>query len=366
MDIEQYVSMVLRRAVNERASDIHFEPFEDSYQIRYRLDGLLNDIAAPPALLASSIASCLKAMAGLDIAERRLPQDGRFQQYVADKYVDFRISTLPTQHGESVVIRILDKQALHIDLGQLGMAEDVYQAFDEDIHQLTGLMIITGPTGSGKTTTLYSALSRINTEAIKVITAEDPVEYELAGVGQVEVGAQEGVGFARLLRAFLRHDPDVIMIGEIRDAEAAKMAFQAALTGHLVFSTLHTNDAASAITRLLDLHIEPFLITSALRSVLAQRLVRLICKQCRQSASGTPGTYYGVGCPQCQMTGYRGRRGIFEYLRLSSAFWENLDFESPAALIKERAVALGMRTLQDEAARFIAEGLTTREEIWRL
>ena len=318
-------------------------------------------------------------MAGLNIAERRLPQDGRIQVNVAGRPIDFRVSTLPTQHGESVVLRVLDKGVVSLALENLGMPEDVYDTFSTDIKKPNGIIVVTGPTGSGKTTTLYSALARINKVEAKLLTAEDPVEYDVEGIIQIPMHEAIGLTFARALRAFLRQDPDIIMVGEIRDLETAQIAIQASLTGHLVFSTLHTNDAAGAVTRLIDMNVEPFLIASTLEAVLGQRLVRTICDKCRtpyepdddilrrlkisRDDLGDRPFYYGAGCSHCNDTGYRGRRGVYEYLRVTDAVSDLVSQKRPTIVIREKAVEQGMRTMRDDGIRCILEGATTTEEV---
>jgi type IV pilus assembly protein PilB len=318
----RFVNLVMLQAVKDRASDIHFEPFENEFKIRYRVDGALYEMAPPPKHLALPVISRIKVISGLNIAERRLPQDGRIQLPVGGRQIDFRVSTLPTQFGESVVLRVLDRSSVQLDLQNLGMPEDVFSAFGEDIDKPNGIVVVTGPTGSGKTTTLYSALRRLNTIDSKLLTAEEPVEYDIEGIIQIPVHEAIGLTFARVLRAFLRQDPDIIMVGEIRDKETAEIAIQASLTGHLVFSTLHTNDAPGAVTRLIDMGVEPFLISSTMEGVLAQRLVRTICSECKQpyqpdkdvlellnlteeQMQGRP-FYHGVGCLRCNETGIQG------------------------------------------------------------
>ena len=377
--VVRFVNLVLYQAVQDRASDIHFEPFETEFKIRYRVDGALYEMAPPPKHLALPVTSRIKVISGLNIAERRLPQDGRIQLNVAGRAIDFRVSTLPTQFGESVVLRVLDRSVVSLDLENLGFPDDVFESFGDDIKKPNGIVIVTGPTGSGKTTTLYSALRRLNTIESKLLTAEDPVEYEIEGLVQIPVHEGIGVTFARILRAFLRQDPDIIMVGEIRDLETAEIAVQASLTGHLVFSTLHTNDAAGAITRLIDMGVEPFLISSTLEAVLGQRLVRTICKDCRTSyepddaqleqlgltrdqIQGRP-FYFGAGCTKCNDTGYRGRRGIYEYFRISDPIRALISDRKPSLVMREKAVELGMRTLREDGIRCILDGYTTLEEV---
>jgi type IV pilus assembly protein PilB len=377
--VVKFVNLVLYQAVQDRASDIHFEPFEDEFKIRYRVDGALYEMAPPPRHLALPVTSRLKVISGLNIAERRVPQDGRIQLPVAGRMIDFRVSTLPTQFGESVVLRVLDRSTVSLDLENIGMPDDIYQDFGEDIAKPNGIVVVTGPTGSGKTTTLYSALRRLNTIEHKLLTAEEPVEYEIDGIVQVPIHEAIGVSFAKVLRAFLRQDPDIIMVGEIRDIETSEIAIQASLTGHLVFSTLHTNDAAGAITRLIDMGVEPFLIASTLEGILGQRLVRTICNNCKTEYQPTPDLleqlgmtepqvggrpfFYGAGCSYCNQTGYKGRRGIYEYLRIKDPIRELINQRKPTLVIRDKAVELGMRTLREDGIRCILDGYTTVEEV---
>lgn len=377
--VVRFVNLVLYQAVQDRASDIHFEPFENEFKIRYRVDGALYEMAPPPKHLALPVTSRIKVISGLNIAERRLPQDGRIQLTIAGRPIDFRVSTLPTQFGESVVLRVLDRSVVSLDLENLGMPDDVYQYFTEDIDKPNGIVIVTGPTGSGKTTTLYSALRRINTIESKLLTAEEPVEYDIEGIIQVPIHDAIGVTFARVLRAFLRQDPDIIMVGEVRDMETAEIAIQASLTGHLVFTTLHTNDSSGAITRLIDMGVEPFLIASTLEAVLGQRLVRTICQNCKTAYKpeadqlqqlgvnpqviGDRPFYYGAGCSYCNQTGYRGRRGVYEYLRVRDPIRELINQRKPTLVIRDKAVEMGMRTLREDGIRCILDGYTTVEEV---
>ena len=377
--VVRFVNLVLYQAVQDRASDIHFEPFEDEFKIRYRVDGALYEMAPPPRHLALPVTSRLKVISGLNIAERRIPQDGRIQLPVAGRMIDFRVSTLPTQFGESVVLRVLDRSVVSLDLENIGMPDDVYQYFCEDIDKPNGIVVVTGPTGSGKTTTLYSALRRLNTIENKLLTAEEPVEYDIDGIVQVPIHEAIGVTFGKVLRAFLRQDPDIIMVGEIRDIETSEIAIQASLTGHLVFSTLHTNDAAGAITRLIDMGVEPFLIASTLEAVLGQRLVRTICANCKTEYQPTPEIlqqlgltesqvggrpfFYGAGCSYCNQTGYKGRRGIYEYLRVKDPIRDLINHRKPTLVIRDKAVELGMRTLREDGIRCILDGYTTVEEV---
>ena len=377
--IIKFVNLVLYQAVQDRASDIHFEPFEDEFKIRYRVDGALYEMTPPPKHLALPVTSRLKVMANLDIAERRLPQDGRIGITLAGRQIDLRVSTLPTQFGESVVLRVLDRSAVNMDLKALGFPKHVYDHVMLTIQQPNGIFVNTGPTGCGKTTTLYSCLRHINTIDSKLLTVEDPVEYEIEGIMQVPVNEAVGMNFPRALRAFLRQDPDVIMLGEIRDLETSQIAIQASLTGHLVLSTLHTNDAPGAITRLIDMGVEPFLISSTLLSVLAQRLVRMICKKCRTPFEPTENQlsllnlsphdigdkvfYYGRGCANCNDTGYKGRKGIFELLIISDPVRALINERAPTVVVRQKAVELGMVTLREDGMRSIFDGETTIEEV---
>lgn len=377
--IIRFVNLVLAQAIRDQASDIHFEPFEHEFKIRYRIDGALYEMAPPPRQLALPIISRIKVLANLNIAERRVAQDGRIKITLAGRAVDLRVSTLPTQFGESVVLRVLDQAAVQLDLAQLGLPGDVWMGLEEIIRRPNGIFIVTGPTGSGKTTTLYSGLRAINSPEMKLLTAEDPVEYEIDGIMQVPVNPHIGLTFAAALRSFLRQDPDVIMVGEIRDLETAQVAIQASLTGHLVLSTLHTNDAAGAITRLIDMGVEPFLIASTLEAVLAQRLVRRICPHCRTAyqpgddrlrqagvdprAVGDRPFYHGSGCDHCHQTGYHGRLGIFEWLRLTEPIRELVLTRAPTLHLRQKALAQGMRTLRDDGLRAVLDGETTIEEV---
>ncbi len=377
--IIRFVNLVIGQAIRDKASDIHFEPFEHEFKIRYRIDGSLYEMAPPPKHLALPITSRVKVLANLNIAERRVPQDGRIKLTLGGRSVDLRVSTLPTQFGESVVLRVLDQSAVQLDITALGMPTDVFEGINEIIHRPNGIFIVTGPTGSGKTTTLYSALRVINTSDLKLLTAEDPVEYEIEGIMQVPVNHAVGLTFAAALRSFLRQDPDVIMVGEIRDLETAQIAIQASLTGHLVLSTLHTNDAPGAVTRLVDMGVEPFLIASSLEAVLAQRLVRRICKNCRTPYEppaallqqlgidpvdiGKREFFYGRGCEHCSDSGYRGRMGVYEWLRLSESIRDLVVERASTMVIKQKALEQGMRTLRDDGLRSIFDGATSIEEI---
>jgi type IV pilus assembly protein PilB len=377
--IVRFVNLILFQAIQDRASDIHFEPFEDEFKIRYRVDGALYEMAPPPKHLALPVISRIKVMSNLNIAERRLPQDGRIQLNIAGKQVDLRVSTLPTQYGESVVLRVLDRTVVNLSLESLGMPNDIFEQTTEVIKAPNGIFIVTGPTGSGKTTTLYSCLKRINTIDMKLLTSEDPVEYDIEGIMQVPINEAIGLTFARALRAFLRQDPDIIMVGEMRDLETAQISIQASLTGHLVFTTLHTNDASGAVTRMIDMGVEPFLISSTLQGVLAQRLVRTSCKKCRiayepteavlselgltkEDTQGRP-FYYGKGCMECNETGYKGRKGLFELLVMSEPIRELINMRAPAGVLRARALELGMRTLREDGIRTVLDGETTVEEV---
>ena len=377
--IIRFVDLILYQAIQDRASDIHFEPFENEFKIRYRVDGALYEMAPPPRHLAPPVISRVKVMASMNIAERRLPQDGRIQKNIAGRNVDLRVSTLPTQFGESVVLRVLDRSTVNLDLEMLGMPKYVGDYILEVIERPNGIFIATGPTGSGKTTTLYSCLRKINTLDSKLLTAEEPVEYDLEGIVQVPVNENIGLTFARVLRAFLRQDPDRIMVGETRDLETAQIAIQASLTGHLVFTTLHTNDAPGAITRLIDMGVEPFLISSTLEAVLGQRLLRSICRNCRTSYEPNTNTldqlglgrrdlgekkfYYGKGCDACNQTGYKGRKGIYELMRISDPLRELINERAPTVTLKQKAIELGMITLRQDGLRSVFDGDTTVEEV---
>ena len=377
--IVRFVNLVLFQAVQDRASDIHFEPFEDEFKIRYRVDGALYEMSPPPKHLALPVISRLKVMANLNISERRLPQDGRISFQMGSRQVDLRVSTLPTQFGESVVLRVLDRSAVNLDLETLGLPKYVFDYVGEAIQQPNGIFIVTGPTGSGKTTTLYSCLRRVNAIDVKLLTAEDPVEYDIDGIMQVAINDSQGMTFGKALRSFLRQDPDVIMLGEMRDLETSQIAIQASLTGHLVLSTLHTNDAPGAVTRLVDMGVEPFLISSTLMAVLAQRLVRTVCKKCRTPFEptesqltllnlsphdiGDKSFYYGRGCSNCNDTGYRGRKGIFELLIVSEAIRNLINERAPTVVLRQKAVELGMVTLREDGLRCIFDGDTSIEEV---
>jgi type IV pilus assembly protein PilB len=379
MPIIKFVNLVLLQAVQDRASDIHFEPFEDEFKIRYRVDGALYEMTPPPLHLAMPVASRLKIMANLDISERRLPQDGRISCNIGGRQVDLRLSTLPTQFGESVVLRVLDRSAVSLELESLGFPDSIMDYVKQAIVQPNGIFVVTGPTGCGKTTTLYSCLRRINKTDDKLLTVEDPVEFDIEGIMQVPVKESVGMTFAKALRAFLRQDPDVIMVGEMRDLETSQIAIQASLTGHLVLSTLHTNDAPGAVTRLVDMGVEPFLISSTLMGVLAQRLVRKVCSSCKTSFEptdqqlellnlsaqdiGEKQFFYGEGCGDCNDTGYKGRKGIYELLVVSEATRLLINERAPTVVVRQKAVEEGMITLRDDGLRSIFNGDSSIEEV---
>jgi type IV pilus assembly protein PilB len=379
--IIRFVDLILYQAIQDRASDIHFEPFENEFKIRYRVDGALYEMSPPPRHLALPVISRVKVMANMNIAERRLPQDGRIQKQIAGRNVDLRVSTLPTQFGESLVLRVLDRSIVNLDLEALAMPDYIYNFLLEMIERPNGIFIATGPTGSGKTTTLYSCLRKVNRIDSKLLTAEEPVEYDLEGIVQVPVNEAIGLTFARVLRSFLRQDPDRIMVGETRDLETAQIAIQASLTGHLVFTTLHTNDAPGAITRLIDMGVEPFLISSTLEAVLGQRLLRSICRHCRTTYKpsdsllaelgisrqdlGEKQFFCGKGCDACNNTGYKGRKGIYELLRVTDPIRELINERAPTVTLKQKAVELGMVTLRQDGLRSIFAGDTTVEEVLR-
>ncbi|MHC4563659.1 MAG: GspE/PulE family protein [Planctomycetota bacterium] len=377
--VRRLVNMVLLEAIRNRASDIHFEPFEKEFKMRYRIDGLLYEMLPPPPALAVAIASRIKVMAKLNIAERRVPQDGRIELEIGGSPVDLRVSVLPTMFGESVVLRVLDRSNVSLDVERLGMREDDMTLFRQLIHRPNGIIIVTGPTGSGKTTTLYSALTELNDEAVKILTAEDPVEYDIDGLIQVQVNDDIGLTFARSLRSFLRQDPDIVLIGEVRDLTTAEIAVQASLTGHLVFTTLHTNDAPSAVARVLDLGLEPFLLTATLEAIVAQRLVRLICTRCKEPFHPTEEMlmelaltpedvqgrefHHGAGCEACRGTGYSGREAIFEIMLLDDELRQMIMERSSTGKLREAARKRGMRTLRDVGLLSIYDGRTTIEEV---
>jgi general secretion pathway protein E len=380
--IIKLVNLMLSQAVKDRASDIHIEPSQNRLKIRYRVDGILYDMLSPPKHIQSALVSRIKIMAKMNIAEKRLPQDGRIEVKIGDKNIDIRVSTIPIAFGERVVLRLLDKTSILLKVSDLGMPQERLKEFDRLIHSPYGIILVTGPTGSGKTTTLYAALSTINTTDINIITIEDPIEYQLEGVGQIQVNPKIDLTFANGLRSIVRQDPDVILVGEIRDLETAEIAIQSALTGHLVFSTLHTNDSASAVTRLIDMGIEPFLVTSSVIAILAQRLVRTLCPACKEAhipdeeslqnigiasemISGKT-VYRGGGCSSCLKTGYRGRTGIFEMMMLTDAVKNLILKTSDANAVKRAAVEQGMVTLRQDGAAKVLAGVTTIEEVFRV
>jgi general secretion pathway protein E len=381
--IIRMINAMLVQALRAGASDIHFEPYDERSIIRFRVDGMLQDVVTPPRAVHVALASRIKVMAELDIAERRLPQDGRIALRVAGRQVDVRVSTLPTGHGERVVLRLLDKESGRFDFEGLGMAADTVVRVGAAIAQPHGLFLVTGPTGSGKSTTLYAALQRIDRTRLNVLTVEDPIEYDLPGVGQTQVNARIELSFARALRSILRQDPDVVMIGEIRDAETAQIAIQASLTGHLVLATLHTNDAPSAVARLVDMGVEPFLLSSSLLGVLSQRLVRRLCPSCRQPSAlgrslcddlGVPAAqvpadaqlYEDKGCPACRSTGFRGRTGIFEFLPVDAGIRQAIHEGADEATLAKLARPLGWRSLRDDGWRWVASGETSAQELLRV
>ena len=377
--IVRFVNLVLFQAVQDRASDIHFEPFETEFRIRYRVDGALYEMSPPPKQLALPVISRLKVMANLNISETRLPQDGRINFPMGNRSIDLRVSTLPTQFGESVVLRVLDRSAVNLEVESLGLPKFIYDYVSEAILRPNGIFVATGPTGCGKTTTLYSCLRRVNSIDSKLLTAEDPVEYDIEGIMQVAINDSVGLTFSKTLRSFLRQDPDIIMVGEVRDLETAQISIQASLTGHLVLSTLHTNDSPGAVTRLIDMGVEPFLISSTLMAVLGQRLVRTICKNCRTPFEPTEAQlamlnlsphdlgdkvfYYGRGCAACNDTGYKGRKGIFELLVINDALRSLINERAPTVVLRQKAIELGMVTLREDGLRSIFDGDTTIEEV---
>ncbi len=376
------VNLIITKAIEMRASDIHFEPFEDQFRVRYRVDGVLHDVESPPKRLQPAIISRVKIMAKLNIAERRLPQDGRIMLRVKGKEIDFRVSSVPTIYGESTVLRILDKSSIVLDIEKLGFPEDTLRGFDDLIERPHGIILVTGPTGSGKTTTLYCALGKINSPDKKIITVEDPVEYQLKGINQIQVKPAIGLSFANALRSIVRQDPDVILIGEIRDSETAEIAIHSALTGHLVLSTLHTNDAPSAITRLIDMGMEDFLLSSTIIGILAQRLIRVACPHCQFSNTPDPAILKEMGlngekpenqkviqvkgCEQCAHTGYWGRSGIFEFLKVTDEIQKLILGKKDSSIIKEAARKQGMRTLREDGWLKVKQGITTVSEVLRV
>ncbi|MHC4913021.1 MAG: GspE/PulE family protein [Planctomycetota bacterium] len=377
--VKKLLNLVLLQAIRDKSSDIHFEPFENEYKMRYRIDGVLYEMVPPPKYIAAALSSRIKVMADLDIAERRLPQDGRISLTVQGKPVDLRVSVLPTMFGESVVLRVLDRSQLQLDLEKLGLRQYELNMFRQLIDKPNGIIIVTGPTGSGKTTTLYSALTELNDIETKVITTEDPIEYDLDGVIQVQMKPDIGLTFAKCLRSILRQDPDIILVGEIRDLETAEISAQASLTGHIVFTTLHTNDAPSSIARLLDLGVEPFLMTATLEGIVGQRLVRKICEHCKTpyepnelqlAELGLTAEdihekkfYYGRGCSRCNNTGYRGRTGIFELMAFNDEIRELIMNQASTAVLRAAGQKGGMRLLRDNGLEAIYDGITTMDEV---
>jgi len=377
--VKKLLNLVLLQAIRDKSSDVHFEPFENEYKMRYRIDGVLYEMVPPPKHIAAALSSRIKVMANLDIAERRLPQDGRISLTVQGNPVDLRVSVLPTMFGESVVLRVLDRSQLSLDLEKLGLRQYDLKIFRQLIHKPNGIIIVTGPTGCGKTTTLYSALTELNNVETKVITTEDPIEYDIDGVIQVQMKPDIGLTFSRCLRSILRQDPDVILVGEIRDLETAEISAQASLTGHIVFTTLHTNDAPSSIARLLDLGIEPFLITATLEGIVAERLVRKICEKCKTPFEPTEAQlmelgltledvkgknfYYGRGCNKCNNTGYRGRTGIFEIMVFTDELRELIMNQASTSILRAEGQKAGMKLLRDNGLAAIYDGITTIEEV---
>jgi len=375
------VSMIITEACKMRASDIHLEPMERNFRVRYRVDGVLRQMDTPPKRLQAAIISRVKIMSNMKISEKRIPQDGRIQVKAQGRDLDLRVSSVPTNHGESIVMRILDKTNLSLGLPQLGFLSDDQNKFERLISLPDGVLLVTGPTGSGKTTTLYACLGQINLPDRKIITVEDPVEYQMSGINQVQVNKDVGLDFSAALRSILRQAPNIVMIGEIRDHETADIAMEAALTGHLVFSTLHTNDAPSAVTRLLDIGVKPFLVASALRAAMAQRLVRAICDKCRAEYTPTDRElkmlgaisknvtnakmFKGTGCPTCSQSGYKGRKGIFEIFQIDDTIQRLIFDHSPATVLRARAREMGMRTLREDGLLKVSSGMTTLEEVLR-
>jgi general secretion pathway protein E len=362
--IIRMLNALLTQAAKDGASDIHIEPYERASAVRFRVDGTLREVVQPNKALHAALISRLKIMAELDIAEKRLPQDGRISLRIGGRAVDVRVSTLPSAHGERAVLRLLDKSESKFTLEALGMSGDVLSRFDKLIQQPHGIVLVTGPTGSGKTTTLYASLGRVDTTGTNVLTVEDPVEYELAGIGQTQVNPKIDLTFAKALRAILRQDPDVIMIGEIRDYETAQIAIQASLTGHLVLATVHTNDAPSTITRMIDMGVEPFLLSSSLLGVLAQRLVRKLCPQCKKVDAR--GRYHPVGCAECSHTGYKGRTGVYELMVVDEKIRGLIHSRAAESQVFVAAEAAGLRSMRDDGQRLIDDGITSPEEVLRV
>jgi type IV pilus assembly protein PilB len=377
--VKKLLNLVLLQAIRDKASDIHFEPFEHEYKMRYRIDGVLYEMVPPPKYIAAALSSRIKVMADLDIAERRLPQDGRISLTVRDNPIDLRVSVLPTMFGESVVLRVLDRSQASFDMKQLGLGPEDQRMINKLIRKPNGIIIVTGPTGCGKTTTLYSALNELNDVETKIITTEDPVEYDVDGLVQCQMKPDIGLTFARCLRSILRQDPDIILVGEVRDLETAEIAAQASLTGHVVFTTLHTNDAPSSVARLLDLGVEPFLITATVEGIVAQRLVRRICTKCKTQFDPTESQlmdlkllpedvagkvfYYGKGCSKCNGTGYKGRVGLFEIMLFTDEIRDLIMNSASTALLREAGVKNGMRLLRENGLAAIYDGITTIDEI---
>jgi len=380
--IVRFVNQLLTEAIGRRATDVHVEPFENELRVRYRVDGVLQDAAVPAEIrqFHAAIVSRIKILSSLDIAEKRLPQDGRIKLLVAGREMDVRVSVIPMLHGEAVVLRLLDRSAALLGLAQLGMSVRDRESFESMLELPHGIILVTGPTGSGKTTTLYAGLSEINDVARKIVTIEDPIEYHLRGINQIQVSTKAGLTFALGLRAILRHDPDIVLIGEVRDFETAEIAVQASLTGHLVFSTLHTNDAPGAPTRLVDMGVEPYLVASSLEAVLAQRLVRLVCRRCVEEIPASDAAMLrsrygeeiagpllrGRGCRECQGTGYHGRTGIFEFMHVTDDVRALVLERASSRAIRAAAAAHGMRSLRDDGWRLVREGLTTVDEVIRV
>ena len=379
--VVKLVNDILTEAIRDKASDIHIEPYENDFRIRYRIDGVLQQTPVPPQMrrYQAAIISRIKIMCNMNIAEKRLPQDGGFKARIHQREIDFRVSVVPTGHGEAVVLRILDRQSINLSLQQLGMSNEVLENFESLITRPHGIILVTGPTGSGKTTNLYAALHTIVSDEIKILTIEDPIEYYLEGINQVQTSEKIGLSFSRALRAFLRHDPDVILVGEIRDRETAEVAINASLTGHLVFSTLHTNDSAGATTRLLDMGVEPFLVSSSVEGILAQRLVRKICENCKESYEPDRGAlppdfqfepgqklFRGRGCRECRHIGYRGRQGIYELMMMNDEIRELVVQRSSSGAIQRLAVQHGLRLLREDGWHKVRAGITTPEEVLRV
>ncbi len=380
--IIKLVSLIILEAYRSRASDIHIEPLEKKFRVRYRIDGVLHEVDSPPKRLQSAIISRIKIMAAMKISEKRVPQDGRIQVNILGRELDLRVSTVPANHGESIVMRILDKQNLALGLPNLGFFSDDQQTFENLVKLPDGIILVTGPTGSGKTTTLYACLNHVNRPDRKIITVEDPVEYQMSGINQVQVRADIGLTFSAALRSILRQAPNIVMIGEIRDAETANIATEAALTGHLVFSTLHTNDAPSAVTRLLDIGVKPFLVASAIRAIMAQRLVRCICDECREEYTPHSSDFIGLGghakelegrdltrgrgCPKCQLTGYSGRKGLFEIFMINDEIQKMIFSKASSADLRAKGRENGMKTLREDGMRKILSGMTSVDEVLRV